>query len=107
MSLRGGTTKQSDKQYYVYMMMSINDQVIYIGVTDNLIRRVYEHRNKLNEGFTNRYNVVKLVYFEQCEETKSAISREKQIKGGSRKKKIDLIKSKNSELNDLYNEIIK
>ena len=80
--------------------------VLYVGVTDNLIKRVYQHKNKLADGFTSKYNINKLVYFEIFEDINEAIKREKQIKGGSREKKLKLIKSKNPEFHDLYNEII-
>ena len=68
------------KQYYVYIMTN-KSKTLYIGVTDNLERRVYEHKNKLIEGFTKRYNITKLVYYEETNDVQSAIKREKQIKG--------------------------
>ncbi|MEA1995224.1 MAG: GIY-YIG nuclease family protein [Campylobacterota bacterium] len=98
-------TKQS-KQYYVYIMTNKNNTVLYTGVTNNLKRRIYEHKAKLVDGFTKRYNVSKLVYCEIFENAYSAISREKQIKSGSRQKKIDLINSINEEWKDLYDELI-
>ena len=76
--------------------------VIYIGVTNNLQKRIYEHKEKLIEGFTKKYNIIKLVYYEEFDNIVDAIEREKQIKGGSREKKIDLIKSINPEFKDLY-----
>jgi putative endonuclease len=79
---------------------------LYTGVTSNLVRRVYEHKNKLAKGFTYKYNVNKLVYFEVAEEILSAIAREKQIKAGSRQKKIDLINKLNPDWKDLYNSLI-
>lgn len=79
--------------------------VLYAGVTDNLIKRVWQHKNKLVDGFTKKYNLTKLVYYEVFESIIEAIKREKQIKGGSRRKKIDLIKSKNPTFRDLYDEI--
>jgi len=79
--------------------------VIYAGVTNDLNRRVYEHKNKLVKGFTSKYNITKLVYYEIYNNIIDAISREKQIKGGSRKKKIDLIKKENSEFKDLSPEV--
>jgi putative endonuclease len=94
-----------DKQYCVYMMTNKNNTVIYTGVTNNLKRRVYEHREKLVEGFTKRYNVNKLVYSEVTNDINSAIQREKQIKAGSRQKKIDLINIGNNDWKDLYDEI--
>ena len=94
-----------EHQYYVYLLTNKNNTVIYTGVTNDLKRRVYEHKEKLIDGFTKKYNVNKLVYFEATNDIKSAIRREKQIKAGSRKKKIDLINSTNKDWKDLYNEI--
>ena len=94
-----------DYQYFVYLMTNKNNTVIYTGVTNDLKRRVYEHKEKLIDGFTKKYNVNKLVYFEFTSDINSAIQREKQIKAGSRQKKIDLINSINPEWKDLYNEI--
>ncbi len=71
-----------EKQYYVYIMTNKNNTVIYTGVTNDLKRRVYEHREKLTEGFIKKYNITKLVYYEISRDVKSAILREKQIKGG-------------------------
>ncbi|MDZ7359046.1 MAG: GIY-YIG nuclease family protein [candidate division KSB1 bacterium] len=94
-----------DKQFYVYIMTNKNNTVIYTGVTNNLKRRVYEHKAKLVEGFTKKYNIDKLVYYEIFEDSYNAIAREKQIKGGSRQKKIDLINSVNKDWKDLYDLI--
>ena len=80
------------------------NRVLYTGVTSNLLRRVTEHKQKTVEGFTSRYNVTKLVYYEEHNTMEEAIAREKQIKGGSRKKKLYLIKSKNPMWKDLYDE---
>ena len=77
------------------------NEVIYTGVTNDLRRRVYQHKNKLISGFTSRYSVNKLVYYELCRDAYHAIAREKQIKGGSRRKKIDLIESINPGWKDL------
>jgi putative endonuclease len=93
------------KQYCVYILTNKNNTVLYAGVTSNLKRRVYEHKERLIEGFTKRYNVAKLVYYEVCDEVHSAIAREKQIKAGSRRKKIMLIESMNKEWKDLYEEL--
>jgi putative endonuclease len=93
------------KPGYVYMITNPSDTVIYTGVTSDLKKRVYEHREKLVDGFTSKYNVSKLVYFEQYDDIEDAIVREKQIKGGSRKKKIALIDSMNPTCKDLYYEI--
>lgn len=87
-------------QYYVYIMTN-KSKTLYTGVTNNLNRRVYEHKNKLLPGFTAKYNITKLVYYEIFNDINQAISREKQIKGWLRQKKIDLIESLNSEWNDL------
>ena len=94
-----------DKCYYVYILTNKHDGVLYIGVTNNIVRRIWEHREKLVDGFTKKYNLNKLVYYEMCEEAYNAISREKQLKAGSRKKKVDLINSINPKWDDLYEEI--
>ena len=86
-------------------MTNKNNKIIYTGITNNLKRRVFEHRNKLVKGFTYKYNIVKLVYYEIFDDSYNAISREKQIKAGSRKKKIDLIEKNNPIWSDLYDEI--
>ena len=88
-------------RYFVYIMTNENNKVLYIGVTNNLIRRVYEHKNKLIEGFTSKYNVNKLVYCEETSDIYQAISREKQLKGWTRQKKINLIKSINPEFKEI------
>jgi putative endonuclease len=94
-----------DKQFYVYIMTNKNNTVLYTGVTNDLRKRIYEHKEKLVEGFTKRYIITKLVYFETCDDVQSAISREKQIKDGSRQKKIDLINGINNKWLDLYYEL--
>ena len=86
-------------------MTNQNNKVIYTGVTNDLKRRVYEHKEKLIDGFTKKYSINKLVYFEFTSDINSAIKREKQIKAGSRQKKIDLINSMNKEWKDLFNDI--
>lgn len=93
-------------EYYIYILTNSGNSVLYTGVTNNLIRRVYEHKHYLVKGFTQKYAVHKLVYYEIAENPLAAISREKQIKGGSRKKKLDLIIASNPEFRDLYKEII-
>jgi len=93
------------KQYYVYTMTNKRNTVLYTGVTNDLKRRVYEHKEKLVEGFTKKYNITKLVYYEVTDDVRSAILREKQIKGGSRQKKIDLINCINPEWRDLYEDL--
>lgn len=93
------------KTYYVYIMASHRNGTLYLGVTNDLIRRVYEHKYNLADGFTKKYNVNKLIYYEIFGDIRSAILREKQIKAGSRKKKIDLVKSINPAFKDLYGEL--
>ena len=90
--------------YYVYILANWNNKVLYIGVTNNLQRRIYEHKNKLIKGFTAKYNVDKLVYFEEYNEPKYAIAREKQLKGWKREKKNFLIEKVNFEWKDLSEE---
>ncbi|MBR4879542.1 MAG: GIY-YIG nuclease family protein [Clostridia bacterium] len=87
--------------YYVYMMTNQHGNVLYTGVTNNLERRVYEHKHKLVSGFTKTYNVNKLVYYEFTSDVESAIAREKQIKGMRREKKNLLVESKNPSWKDL------
>jgi putative endonuclease len=91
-----------EKYGYVYILTNSSDEVLYTGVTSNLTKRVYEHKEKMVEGFTKKYNIDKLVYYEVLDNIESAIEREKQIKAGSRKKKIDLIKAMNPAYKDLY-----
>ncbi len=92
----------SDRDYFVYIMTNRRHTVLYTGVTGDLVKRVWEHKEKIAEGFTKHYNIDKLVYYEVCGDVRGAISREKQIKAGSRKKKLDLINSMNPEWRDLY-----
>jgi len=87
-------------------MTNKSNTVLYTGITNDLKRRVYEHKNKIVEGFTKKYNVDKLVYYEIFDDPYNAITREKQIKSGSREKKVELINSFNKEWKDLYNEIL-
>ncbi|HQA04288.1 MAG TPA: GIY-YIG nuclease family protein [Thermodesulfovibrio thiophilus] len=94
------------EQYYVYIMTNKYNTVLYVGVTNDLVRRVYEHKNKLVKGFTAKYNIVKLVYYEIHEDIKEAIKREKQIKGWLRAKKEELIKTMNPSWKDLYEKIV-
>ena len=93
------------KQYYVYIMTNIGNTVLYTGITSDLKKRVYQHKEKLVDGFSKKYNIAKLVYYEVFEDPENAISREKQIKAGSRQRKIDLINRINGEWLDLYEEI--
>ncbi len=85
--------------------MTNNSGTLYIGVTSNLIRRVQEHKGKAVEGFTKKYNIDKLIYFDQTEDVWSALEREKQLKGWARKKKIALIEKENPDWRDLYDEL--
>jgi len=91
------------KNYRVYILTNKNNTVLYVGVTNNLTRRIWEHKSKLIEGFTKKYNVDKLVYFESFDNSGDAIKREKQLKAGSRKKKVELISKLNPEWKELYN----
>ncbi len=92
------------RQYYVYILTN-NSKTLYTGVTNNLTRRIYEHKAKLVEGFTKKYNLSQLAYYEISEDVRSAIGREKQIKGWLRSKKINLIESINPEWRDLSSEL--
>ncbi|MDG4812230.1 GIY-YIG nuclease family protein [Hydrogenovibrio sp. 3SP14C1] len=94
------------KQPAVYILTNQSNKVLYVGVTSNLSQRVYQHKNHLIEGFTKKYNVDKLVYFEIHQEMVSAIAREKQLKNWRREWKDDLISGINSNWQDLWNEII-
>ena len=89
------------KSGYVYIITNKNNTVLYTGVTSDLQKRMYEHKNKLADGFSKRYNIYKLVYFEEFVDIKTAIEKEKYIKGKTRKYKLDLIKSINPNLEDL------
>ena len=93
--------------YYVYILASATNYTVYIGVTSDLIRRVYEHREYLDpDSFTSKYGVHKLVYFEQTNDVKAALEREKQLKGWRRSKKNALIESMNPEWKDLYPDLL-
>jgi len=107
MSLRGEavTISFNKKQYYIYIMTNKINTVLYTGVTSDLKRRTWEHKEKRIKGFTKKYNIDKLVYFEIFNDPENAILREKQIKAGSRNKKIELIKEINPEWKDLYNKL--
>ena len=93
------------REYCVYIMTNAHNTVLDTGVTNDLARRVHEHKSGLGSTFVKKYNVHKLVYYEVGDNIHSAIAREKQIKGGSRQKKIDLINSLNPEWKDLFDEI--
>jgi len=90
----------------IYILTNKNNNVLYTGVTSNLVKRIWEHKNKIVEGFSKKYNLHKLVYYEFFENINQAIIREKQIKAGSRKKKFDLINKFNPDWKDLYNQIL-
>ncbi|MGZ9225942.1 MAG: GIY-YIG nuclease family protein [Anaerolineales bacterium] len=93
------------REYCIYIMTNTHHTVLYTGVTNNLQRRVFEHKNGRGSTFTRKYNLHKLVYYEVGKDIRSAIATEKQIKGGSRQKTIDLINSANPEWKDLYDEL--
>ena len=95
----------NEKQFYVYILTNWNNKVLYVGITSNLKKRLYEHQNQLEDGFTKKYNLFKLIYFETVKEVRSAITREKQIKGWRRSKKDDLVTQMNPEWKDLRFEI--
>jgi putative endonuclease len=94
------------KQPAVYMMANKKFGTIYTGVTSNLVKRIYEHKNEVTKGFTSQHNCKILIYYELFGQMYDAITREKQIKGGSRKKKIKLIEVMNAEWRDLYCDIV-
>ncbi len=93
----------NDKQYYVYILTN-KSKTLYTGVTNDLVRRVYEHKNKLIDGFTKKYNITKLVFFDETPDINEAIALEKKIKGWTRAKKIALIESKNPQWFDLAHD---
>ena len=92
------------QKYYVYILSNFTNTTLYIGVTNDLKRRIYEHKNKLVEGFTKKYNIYKLVYFEETSDIESAIQREKNLKKWNRQWKDELIKKTNPEYKDLSTE---
>jgi len=92
----------SGHNYFIYILTNKNHTVLYTGVANNLRKRVYEHKEKIHKGFTAKYNVDKLVYFEHYANVNDAIAREKQIKAGSRQKILDLINSKNPTWQDYF-----
>ena len=96
----------NEKVFCVYIMTNQNNKTLYTGVTSDLNKRVYEHKNKIHKNsFTAKYNINKLVYYEITNDPVSAITREKQIKAGNRQKKLDLINESNPEWKDLYEDI--
>ena len=94
------------KQYYVYILFNKQNGTLYVGVTNDLAKRVWQHKNKVIEGFTKQYAVDKLGYYEVCNDINTAIEREKQLKGGNRKAKLELIETNNPDWNDLYYDIL-
>ena len=94
------------KQYYVYIITNSENGTLYTGVTSNLIKRIYEHKNKLVKGFSQKYNLTKLVYYDIFNTIENAIIREKQLKAGSRLKKLNLINNFNKEWKDLYDDVL-
>ncbi len=95
------------KNFYVYILCSKRNGTLYTGVTSNLVKRVYEHKNNLADGFTKKYNVHLLIWYEVHQTAESAITREKQIKAWKRSWKLRLIEEHNPEWNDLYEDIRK
>lgn len=93
------------RSYWVYILTNRRHGTLYIGVTNNLARRVWEHRQKVVPGFTQKYNLTRLVYFEETSDVRSAIAREKQLKGWLRAKKVALIEGMNPQWRDLYGDI--
>jgi putative endonuclease len=93
------------RQYYVYILTNDRKSVLYAGITNDLKKRVYQHKEKMVEGFTKRYNTTKLVYYEVFEDSYNAIAREKQIKAGSRANKMALIHQLNKQWVDLYDKL--
>ncbi len=95
-----------DKDYYVYVLASQRNATLYVGVTSNLIKRIWEHKNKAIKSFTQKYNVDKLVYFEQYHDPENAIKREKRLKKYDRRWKLELIEKENPEWRDLYTDLV-
>ena len=91
---------------FVYILFNKRNGTLYVGVMSNLVKRIYEHKNKLVDGFTKKYGIDKLGYYEVYDDIASAIIREKKLKGTSRKKKLDLIETINPNWQDLYEELI-
>mgnify|MGYP002521126626 FL=1 len=94
------------KSYFVYILTNFEETTFYIGVTSNLQKRIWEHKSKIVEGFTEKYNVDRLIYYEQTEDVETALNREKQLKRWHRRWKINLIKEFNPEMKDLFESII-
>jgi putative endonuclease len=94
-----------EKHFYVYIMTNWNNTVLYTGVTSNLQERIFQHKQKLSISFTSQYNVKKLLYYEECADAINAIKREKQIKSGSRAKKLALINGLNPTWKDMFADL--
>jgi len=95
-----------EQQYYVYILFNKKNGTLYVGFTGDIVKRVWQHKNKIYDGFTKKYNVDKLGYYEIFSDVNYAISREKQLKAGSRKKKLELIEIGNPNWIDLYDDIV-
>ena len=95
------------RSYHVYILTNANNTTYYIGITNNLARRIYEHKNGIMNGFTKHYKLKKLIYFEEYQKPKEAIAREKQLKNWHRQWKINLILESNPKFEDLYHKILK
>ena len=94
------------ESFYVYILAGEKNGTLYVGITSNLIKRIYEHKNNIVKGFTEKYKVHKLVYYEECSDIYEAIQREKQVKRWYRKWKIELIENFNPEWEDLYYKLL-
>ncbi len=95
-----------EKTYYVYLLTNWNNKVMYVGITNDLVRRIYEHKEKFVKGFTEKYNVTKLVYYEQTPDISEALNREKEIKKWRREKKNRLVISTNPQWRDLSEDFL-
>ncbi|WP_434732104.1 GIY-YIG nuclease family protein [Wolbachia endosymbiont of Zygogramma bicolorata] len=95
------------QNYYVYILASKNNRTLYTGITSNLIKRIWEHKSKVISGFTTKYNVHKLVHFEEFQDINSALNRERLLKSWKRKWKTDLIEKENPNWVDLYDNIVR
>ena len=100
------TLNNIKNQYYIYILASKRNGTLYIGVTSDLVKRAYEHKNNIIDGFSKKYNIHKLVYYETTNDIESAIRREKQLKKWNRKWKLEIIEKNNPEWKDLYFELI-
>ncbi len=100
-----GSGKKMQKQYYVYILTKGRNSTFYVGITSNLQKRIWEHKNKIADGFTKKYNVDQLAYFETFDNPENAIRREKRLKRWNRDWKMKIIEEQNPQWNDLYEEI--